>query len=217
MDEFLKEIKKLTERFAKENPKWKSIVYSGNDDGKFDEIENDLETLYFDAVKYVVKNSLDKDELDKELIKILGNKVFIGLRSQMKAAITIFESANVISDISEPAFFISQCFSRAILRRDMDFGKEWESFGFSTVGDMVGAINAISSIAFNNASMALSKNSAYAEFKKMTGLDDSVCSFYAEKYDDCYEGLQNRILIKNQREISNYMRLLMDALSDEDE
>ena len=151
------------------------------------------------------------------MIKILGNKVFIGLRSQMKAAITIFESANVISDISEPAFFISQCFSRAILRRDMDFGKEWESFGFSTVGDMVGAINAISSIAFNNASMALSKNSAYAEFKKMTGLDDSVCSFYAEKYDDCYEGLQNRILIKNQREISNYMRLLMDALSDEDE
>ncbi len=217
MDEFLKEIKKITERLAKENPKWKSIIYSDNKDDKFDEIENDLETLYFDAVKYVVKNSLDRDELDKELIKILGNKLFIRLRSEMKAVITIFESANVIAYIAEPAFFISQCFSRAILRRDMDFGNEWENFGFNNIGDMVAAINAISSIAFNNASMALSKNSAYAEFKKMTGLDDSVCSFYAEKYDDCYEGLQNRILIKNQREISNYMRLLMDALSDEGE
>lgn len=207
-------IKNLTKEFSKIDPKWKCIIYSEKDEDKLLSLKNKLEDIYFSAIKQCVNNDTNIDEFNKIVIKIIGDKAFVGLNKQMKTMLNIFYDAHSISLCIDPAMFITECFDKMILRRDLDFIKnEWEILGFDSEIKMEDAINAISSIVWSHVNLALSKNIAKSEFKKITDLDDQLCLLYAEKYETCFDRLEIKMMLKNQRALNNKIDILIDVLS----
>ena len=218
MDEYMVRIGELVERFAKVDTKWKNVIYTDKEKTEeYAELKTELEMCYFEAVQFIIKNSLDMDEFKKRVSKLLGNRAFVSLCAKMNAVIKIFENSNLINGITDKAGFINECFDKAIVRRESDFIDEWEKFGFSTSEEMLRAISALSKIATGHVKMSFAKRTANSEFKRITDLDDELCSIYAEKYENSYEKLQMKMILRAYAEFNERFNDFIDAITDEEE
>lgn len=217
LKEYLERIENIANSIEKVEPKWKDIIYSEKDDGNLGSFERELEDTYFSAVKAMTKNNSDIDDLNKKVSGIVGKKVFVRLCEQMHPIIWIFENTYRISMYKNPTLFIIDCFDKVILRRDPDFIRnEWANYGFESERSMLDTVKAINNIVWSHTSMSFCKNAARNEFMRLTDLDETICSFYAEKYDGCFDKLQAKMLLKTQNEINNNIRSLMEALTEDE-
>ncbi len=215
MNGYLDRLKELVDKFSKINSKWKSIVFT--DGGKkedFEDLENELENCYLSAVQFALKNSYDMDAFDKEASKILGDQVFISLSGKMKMLIATFEDANLINSINDKAGFINECFDKAIVRRENSFFDDWERYGFASPEEMGRAVGAISRIAMAHVKVSFAKKTASSEFKRITDLEDELCSIYSEKYENSYEKIQMKIILRSYSNINEKVSALLDALTE---
>lgn len=206
MNEYIEEIKRIAEDFSKANPKWKSVIYTEAAADNLAPLERALEDKYFETIKHAIKQKQDIDSLNKEISQILGNQVFVEVHKELDSMISVFEKIQLVSEIENSVGFISDCFDRAILRRDDDFFDEYENYGFESVQKMVTAINTMSNIVINHILFAYSKKTAEKEFKRITEFEDSICRYYAEKYDNNFEKLQMNLVLRFCRENADQIR-----------
>ncbi len=215
--EYLDRIKQLTGELSKIDVNWKGTIYTDKDDqGKFEDAKRKLEEAYFEAIKYAENNSMDMDDLESKVSKLLGNKTFLLLRDKLKTMVATFENARIINHISDRAAFIMDCFERAIVRRDNSFISEWEKYGFASMEEMVKAIGAINRIAVSHVKLSYSKKSASDDFKRITDLDEELCCVYSEKFDGSYERLQMKMILRAFNDVNDQFDALIDALTDID-
>ncbi len=215
MRDLLDRLNRLAEDFNRINPKWKSIVYTDKEKKEeFEALKNKMENCYLEAVQFIIKNSLDLDEFKEKASKIIGDKVFVSLSGKMKTIIEIFEDANLINGINDKAGFINDCFDKAIVRRDDNFVDDWEKYSFSSPREMGRAVGALSRLALIHVKVSFTKKTAGFEFKRITNLDDELCSIYAEKYENSYEKMQMKMILNSYSSIDKQIGALIDALTE---
>ncbi len=215
MDEYLEKIKLIAKKLLAEDKEWEQKLFSGHDVSEVMwNLEDDLEKVYFEAAKQSIKDVGSVDELNKKITKIIGSKALVSLYDEMEAMIVIFENVYVLNSISDATGYIRDCFDRCILRNDTDFADDYADYGFKSSAEMYNANKAMLRIVVNHTMMSYSLNSAKKEFKMISDLDDALCGFYAEKFDNCFDKLQTRLLVKTCTRLSDQMEDFFDALEE---
>lgn len=198
----MERIKRLLDRLNLEFPGWiKEIDKNGDFLEKSDEdLRNYFYKTIFDIKAICVEDGLDIDEVIEKI------------SSEEKSGEIISKSVNdclvyykALSPIRELSFldeerakaFLKDCFENYIIRLDYEVS---ERYGFLEVyneGNVKRMLSAIDRLTDYYVERLLIKKEVQKDFKEETGISDTVCSYYAELYEDNFQELKlNMILNK---------------------